>query len=158
LEAEGVGLMNTSDTTILAMISEAAEIGAPCPTNEDLGDRLGFGLSAPPQILNRLERRGLIIVERYQRSRRVTIIATGKATAPVKNTAPHWRKRPASMPSVSTTYVQQRKPDLAREMMVAARREGKTLQDYMLDLIWDGWCSRQAVIQEQPVSALKVAP
>jgi DNA-binding MarR family transcriptional regulator len=141
--------MNVSEQVVLGILVEAAEHGARCPSNEDIAEKLGFALSAPPQILNRLERRGEIAVERYQRSRRVTVISTGKATAPVKNKTPHWRAvpRPASMPSLSPTYVQQRRPDLARDMMVAARHEGLTFQDFVLELIWAGWCSRQAVIQ-----------
>jgi hypothetical protein len=44
-------------------------------------------------IMKRLEARGLILVTRYQKTRQVTILATGAKTAEPKSKAIHWRDR-----------------------------------------------------------------
>ncbi len=134
----------------LRFITAAAEAGARAPTADDLQEACGCSsVSTTVNLVASLERRGLIAVDRYQRARRITIVATGKATAPVTNMTPHWRTRPrpAAMPSIGTTYIQDRKPDLVREMMVAARQDGMSLQDFMAELVWAGWQARAAAIQ-----------
>lgn len=135
----------------LAAIVEAADSGSPAPTCDELVERCGCNaVSTTADLVKRLERRGLIRVERYQRSRRIYVLATGKATAEVMNKRPHWRTmpRPASLPSVASTYIQQRKPDLARDIIVAARHEGMNVQEMILELIWIGWQARAASIQQ----------
>lgn len=65
------------------MIYEAAEAGEPCPMNVDIEIAIGANSSSMgPITVRRLEAKGLITVERYYRARVVTVIATGKTTAP----------------------------------------------------------------------------
>ena len=74
----------------------------------------------------------------------MTVLATGKSTAPLANKTPHWRTqpRPAAMPSIAPSHVQMRAPDLAQEMMGAARGEGMSFQDFLAELVWAGWRAR----------------
>lgn len=66
---------------VLAALSEAAEQGAPCPTNEELGVSLGIVCSCVPHVVARLQKAGRIVIERGGNRRRITIVATGKQTA-----------------------------------------------------------------------------
>ena len=60
----------------------AAEQAKPAPTNPELAGRIGAeSISTPPRILDRLAQRGAIVIERSPTERRITIVATGKATA-----------------------------------------------------------------------------
>ena len=142
----------------LALIAEATEAGRPAPTADDIQERTGCNsISTTVHLVQRLERRGLILVERFQRTRRITVLETGKRTAAVGNQTPHWRSgpRPRAAPAVPLSYVQQRKPDLAREMIVAARREGLSVQDFLGALVWAGWQARLKAMAEPPVRAVK---
>jgi len=135
----------------LALITEATEAGRSAPTADDIQERTGCNsISTTVHLVRRLERRGLILVERFQRTRRITVLSTGKRTAAVSNQTPHWRSssRPRAAPSVPISYVQARKPDLAREMIVAARREGLSVQDFLGALVWAGWRARLKAMEE----------
>jgi hypothetical protein len=137
----------------LALITEATEAGRQAPTADDIQERTGCNsISTTVNLVRRLERRGLIMVERFQRTRRITVMETGKRTADVGNETPHWRSapRPRGVPAVAISYVQQRKPDLAREMIVAARREGLSVQDFLGELVWAGWKARAKAMASSP--------
>jgi hypothetical protein len=69
-------------TIVYAAIFHAAEVGLPCPKGEELNDLLGFSSdSASRFTIARLEAMGLIRAERFQRFRKVLVIASGKWTA-----------------------------------------------------------------------------
>lgn len=94
MEGFGVGIvvlipaMTKAETVVLAMIEEAAENQWPCPVNIDLEVAAGFSsCSMGSKIVRLLERKGLVIVERSQKARRVQVIASGKWTA-----WPSWHK------------------------------------------------------------------
>lgn len=132
--------LSDNQSRLLSVLSDAADRGMRCPTNEDLADTLGLrAISAPVYLMDELARRGLIRVERYQRERQVTITATGKATAPVRNPAPHWRDRPRDVPAPAAHVVRTQRPDTARDIMAAARREGRDPAEFLCDLVWLGW-------------------
>ena len=84
------------DTLVYWSYFLAAEFGRTAPTCEmlaafmDIGDG-GPGISTTVLITQRLEKRGLIQVDRYQRARVVTIMSTGKSTAEPHCKTPHWR-------------------------------------------------------------------
>ena len=131
---------------VLACVTEAAEAGRTAPTGDELQERCGCdSISTTVNLVQRLERKGLIRVERYQRTRRITVLATGKATAPVANKTPHWRtkKRPGRMPSASLHALKARDPDMTMAIIKAARREGMGLDDFVAELVWAGWQSRE---------------
>lgn len=131
---------------VLACIAEAAEAGRVAPTGDELQERCGCeSISTTVHLVQRLERKGLIRVERYQRTRRITILSTGKATAPVVNKTPHWRtkKRPGRLPSSSLHALKTRDPDMTMAIIKAARREGMALDDFIAELVWTGWQARE---------------
>ena len=89
---------------ILAMLERAADAGQPCPTNAEITEALGTSsLSTAPDTIARLERDGLITVERGIRSRVVTIVATGHRTAG-EITTPHWTSMGQTAREASNGY------------------------------------------------------
>lgn len=72
----------------------AANRGDACPSQAVLAMIVGYeSEGGTVKLLQRLEARGMIRVERFNRSRRVTIVATKKRTAKTGETEPHWRFR-----------------------------------------------------------------
>jgi hypothetical protein len=78
--------------TIYRALFRAANRGLPCPTGWVLAELCGYG-SANGTVapMKQLERLNMIEVQRFNRSRRVKIIATGKWTRGHANQRPHWR-------------------------------------------------------------------
>jgi len=73
--------MPYSEQKIYRALVEAAEQGLRCPVNLDLEEVGGYrSASMGATVLRRLERRGLIVVRRFQRFREVQITATGQWT------------------------------------------------------------------------------
>jgi DNA-binding MarR family transcriptional regulator len=143
--------LSDGELKTLALLVDAAEAGRPAPTADDIQEHTGCNsISSTVGFVQKLEKRGLISVERFQRSRRITILATGKRTAGVANQTPHWRSgvRPRATPSVPLSYVRSRKPDLARQILVAARQEGMSVQDFIGALVWAGWQARAQAMGE----------
>lgn len=73
--------MSTIDAQVLALLTEAADHGDPCPANADIADAIGAG--AAYQVRNalmRLERHGFLTLRRFGGRYCVTITRTGKAT------------------------------------------------------------------------------
>ena len=59
----------------------AADQGKPAPSNQDLADRIGaMKVSSIPNFVRKLVELGAIRNERAARTRRVTIVATGRST------------------------------------------------------------------------------
>lgn len=139
-----------AEAKVMSALIEAADSGLAAPTNIALQDLLGCGsMSTPVSIVQSLEKRGLIRVDRYQRTRRITIIESGKATS-VANTAPHWRARPKSLPVLPEREIIRRNSDFSDKILSAAKQERIELPEFMLRLMWAGWLVREASIQDQP--------
>lgn len=79
--------------TIYRALFRAARQKQPCPTADMLCEVTGLSPSVTVYHMQDLERRGMIRVWRYQRSRVVQIVCTGEKTAPTSETLPHWRER-----------------------------------------------------------------
>lgn len=76
--AHGLG---DSETIAYASLFDAAERSAVCPTGEDLNDLLDYSSDSGSRgVVDRLAEKGLITIERFNRTRRVRINATGKWT------------------------------------------------------------------------------
>lgn len=129
-----------AERKVLDALTAAADAGAKCPTQDELAELIGVeAVSTTVGIVNRLERKGLIKVERYQRERRVMIVATGNMTAPAANPVTHWRRRALKVPSPTLGHIRHRKPDVAAQIIVAARREGMEVQEFLACLVWAGF-------------------
>lgn len=85
------------EVAMYAELTRCAELGLPCPRADDfaelLGGEEGGAISTTVLVMHRLEQQGLIHVERFQRARVVTILASGKRTAEPNCKTPHWRSR-----------------------------------------------------------------
>lgn len=91
---DALDFMHERDRRGLTMLKFAANNGQPCPTNAVFCGALGFkSVGSPITMMHRLERRGLIRVWSFQRSRVVEIVLSGKKTAAPENTTPHWRAK-----------------------------------------------------------------
>lgn len=132
--------MSRREKVIFDALVHAANRGDPCPRQDDLVALLddGAGVSSTVDVMQSLERRGLIQIRSYQRSRQVTICASGKSTAAPKNRTPHWRRRPGHVPAPATSTLK-RKPDVAREIMSEAQKQSKGPAEFLADLVWLGW-------------------
>lgn len=135
--------LSDDERIVLKALTGAARNGLPCPTADDLLELLPHRESASStvEIMDRLEARGLISIERFQRGRQVTILATGAKTATPACTSPHWRVRPEQVPSPSPSHVARRLP-VADEIFAAARRERKAPQDFLAELVAEAWGAR----------------
>ncbi len=74
-----VPLAATKERALLSLLAEAADEGAPCPTNYVLGMQVAAE-SHVPDLFASLERRGAIVVERAGNRRRVMIRASRRWT------------------------------------------------------------------------------
>ena len=78
---------------VLKAIASAADKGVRCPSNPEIAHVAGVSSGASAvRMIDILAARGLIRVERYQASRVVTVVSTGKSTAGRRG-ATHWRDR-----------------------------------------------------------------
>ena len=68
------------ERTVLAMIEAAAAVGHRAPKNAQISAALGVSRMMGSYYVTRLEQLGLISVERFARSRIITITATGQKT------------------------------------------------------------------------------
>ncbi|HYH17524.1 MAG TPA: Lrp/AsnC family transcriptional regulator [Azospirillum sp.] len=74
---------------VLELLEKAADAGAPCPAYSTTADLLGLSETRVSVSVRTLERDGVIRIARKGPQRRVTIVATGRAT----NWSPHPRAR-----------------------------------------------------------------
>lgn len=73
--------LNPRQKIVLKALTEAADKGAPCPSNIELSGMVSPGnLGSPYKIMDQLEYRGLITIVRGTNWRVVTITETGKST------------------------------------------------------------------------------
>ena len=135
-----MGNLSECERVVYDALVSAANDADFCPKNEDLAEMAGFNsLGGMADLVSRLENKGLIEVRRFQRSRQVGIVASGKWTARPINTAPHWRDRPPETLRPAPHVVNQRKPNMAAEIMSWASKRGVTLSDALADLVFVGW-------------------
>lgn len=85
-------VLSGREAIIMARLEKAANDGVECPSNNTLAGALGASSpSSPVNVMDQLQKKGLITVERFATSRIVTIAATGKSTFGDRNKAAHWR-------------------------------------------------------------------
>lgn len=128
------------DRLIYGALHRAAVNGKPCPTADDLVEVSGYSaVSSTVEAIQRLERRGLIEVHRFQRSRQIKIVESGQWTARPLNQAPHWRDRPRDVPSPSPVIVKARNADVSTEILKWAAHRGVSFSEALADLVYVGW-------------------
>lgn len=119
---------NSSLMVVLRCLTAAAEAHETCPTNDALAVAIQASAVAASDLVRRLERRGLIKVQRGNCTRVVTVLSTGKRTLG-QVTAPHWRERngpppiaPVQQKLVGMTYPERQIFNAARDAEIEERR------------------------------------
>lgn len=119
---------NSSVMVVLRCLTAAAEAHEVCPTNDALAAAIQASSVAASDLVRRLERRGIIKVQRGNCTRVVTILETGKRTFG-QVTSPHWRERngpppiaPMQQKLVGMTYPERLVFNAEREAEIDARR------------------------------------
>lgn len=134
--------LSTIERRVYEICVLAAETGSALPTNEEINALIGSHSSTgatAASILRRLRTKGYIQHDIYQRGRQVTIIATGKQTAPPACLAPHWRLRKEAVPTPSLQLVRQEPKAASAQIEAEARKLGKAIPDFLGDLVYIGW-------------------
>lgn len=132
--------LSHNEIAIYRELVQAAREGRPCPNADQLNEVIDCSsASTSTTIMSRLERYGLIRVDRYQRSRQVHIVATGESTAEPASKVPHWRDRPREVPTPAISVLKQRGPDVMAQIAAWASRRGVPVVDALADLVWVGW-------------------
>lgn len=73
---------------LMSLLEAAANTRSPCPSNAQISDALGISLTSAGDLFAMVEQRGLIMVQRPNRTIRIaTIVGTGAVTAPSGNRA-----------------------------------------------------------------------
>jgi hypothetical protein len=125
-----------------AAIEAAANEGRRFPTADDLMEAIGCESHASTvNVVARLELRGLITVERFQRERVGTIVATGKRTAEPKTRAKHWRERVEHLPE-PLHLIRRRDQKLFQAVLLEARRERKSPTQMLARLVAEAMQAR----------------
>lgn len=91
-----------------------------------------------PGVLNRLEEKGYITRTFYQRGVQVCIAETGECTAPPACRATHWRNRDQDVQTPPLHRLRERRPSATRIIEQEASRSGKSMIDFLEDLVFNG--------------------
>jgi hypothetical protein len=110
-------------------------------TQMSLADAIGSqnttgGTSAG--VLARLESKGYITRQVYQRGVQVCIVATGECTAPPSCLTPHWRSITDRVPVPAIHQVRQRDMNTALWIETEARAKGRDMADFLMELVRRG--------------------
>lgn len=139
------GLLTPIEQRIYDRYFQAAEAGEPAPSIEDLQVEIGAdGASTVPGITKRIEAKGYITREIYQRGRTICIVSTGQCTLPPRDQTPHWRLRTENVPSPAIQTVRERVKPVAAMIEAEARLLGKSLPEFLSDLVYIGWAEYRA--------------
>jgi hypothetical protein len=131
-----------AERVIYAEVVRCAEEQCEMSKADDLVEMLGASsVSTTVGILQRLERKGLIRIRRFQRSRQVYVVELDKWTREPSNTVPHWRDvpRPSNLPTISIHTYAQKRQDEAMLIQTETRKLGKMPAEFIADLIHIGW-------------------
>lgn len=104
----------------------------------------GYQTGTVPAILNRLEKKGYITRQVFQRGMIVHIVATGQTTRAPNDQTPHWRLRTDRVPAPAIQHFRERAKPVAAMIEAEARLLGKSLTDFLSDLVYIGWHEYQA--------------
>lgn len=133
------------ERTVLQHCERAAVAGEPAPSIEQLTQAIGAtGVSTVPGIMKRLEAKGHITRQIYQRGRTVCIVSTGDCTAPPNDLTPHWRVRTDRIPAPAIQLVREKVPSVAAQIEREAREANRPLSDFLADLVYIGWAEYRA--------------
>lgn len=99
---------------------------------------VGYQTGALPAILKRLEEKGHITRQVFQRGMTVCIVETGQCTAAPECTVPHWRSITDRPPTPAIHQVRQHDMSIARWIETEARTKGRNMADFLVELVLRG--------------------
>jgi hypothetical protein len=118
----------------------AAREGRELDSIEDMRTELGaLSYSTIPGIMKRLEAKGYITRQIFQRGRIVCIASTGQCTMPPHDQTPHWRVRTDRVATPAIQQVRERSKPISSMIEAEARLLGKSPADFLADLVYIGW-------------------
>jgi hypothetical protein len=133
------------EQAVLGVCEKAAAEGRELDSIEDMRMELGaLSYSTVPGVMKRLEEKGYITRQIFQRGRLVCITSTGQCTAPPRDQTPHWRVRTDRVQTPAIQSVRERSKPIAAMIEAEARLLGKSLSDFLGDLVYIGWSEYQA--------------
>jgi hypothetical protein len=139
-DMRGATALSPVEQTALDFIRARAAAGETV-TRADIAIAIGsqnlWGGTAPG-VLNRLEAKGYITRTFYQRGLQVCDVKTGKCTAPPQSRATHWRHREEKVATMAGDEIKRRNHPVGVLIEMEARREGKSLQDFQMQLLING--------------------
>lgn len=91
-----------------------------------------------PGILRRLEQKGYITREVFQRGMKICL-ANGRCTAEPRDLSPHWRLRTERVPTPAIQSIRERSKPLSTMIEAESRMSGKHMNDFLADLVYIGW-------------------
>lgn len=90
---------------VMKMLTDAANKGEACPRNDAIIRKIGAkSVARGADIMAKLERMGLISIERASDSRCVTILSTGAQTAPLRSAAIAASRAPRIQPAAPPSF------------------------------------------------------
>jgi hypothetical protein len=130
---------------VLTICKRAAAEGRELDSIEDMRMALGaLSYSTVPGVMKRLEAKGYITRQIFQRGRTVCITATGQCTLPPRDQTPHWRVRTERVPAPAIQCLREKAKPVSAMIEAEARLLGKSLSDFLGDLVYIGWHEYQA--------------
>lgn len=133
------------ERAVLKICKRAAAEGRELDSIEDMRMELGaLSYSTVPGVMKRLEAKGYITRQIYQKGRQVCIVSTGQCTLAPRDQTPHWRVRTDRVPSPAIQSVREKAKPVAAMIEAEARLLGKSLTDFLSDLVYIGWHEYQA--------------
>lgn len=125
---------------VLEHYRAAAVAGQMAPPAEQIAIAIGAdGVSTVAGITKRLEAKGYITRQVFQRGRTICITATGQCTLPPRDTSPHWRLRTESVPTPAIQSIREKSKPLSAMIEAEGRISGKHMTDFLADLVYIGW-------------------
>jgi DNA-binding MarR family transcriptional regulator len=140
-----------AEQIIYAEVVRCATLDLEMTSCDDLADMLGgAAVSTTVGILNRLEKKGVIRIKRYQRSRQVYVVELDLSTREPRNKTPHWREQEREpVPSIHQQTLKAYNPKLAERVLKEAFKVGKTPPEFMELLVRIGFAEWEAEQAEQ---------
>jgi predicted transcriptional regulator len=132
--------LSAVEKTALEFCRQRAEQGLPI-TQVDLTIAIGsqnWTGSTAAGLLNRLEEKGYIKRNFYQRGVQVCMTDTGACTAEPPSRATHWRLREQPVQTPTIQALRERHPKLTRIIEHEAAMSGKHMQEFLMDLVANG--------------------
>ncbi len=127
------------EQSVMDFCKRAAAEGRPLESADTIAAAIGAtGVSTVAGIMKRLEQKGYITRQIFQRGRVVCIAETGQCSLPPNDTSPHWRLRTENVPAPAIQAVRERAPSVMVMVEKYAKLEGCDTQTMLHHFVYIG--------------------